>query len=262
MPDGLSNHLVVFAKAPVMGRVKSRLAADIGQVAATRFYRATLGRLLRRLGRDPRWHVWLAVTPDSAATDTGLWLGSADKSERGLLRFGSSLCLPSTCHPRFRGNDKTWQGGTDRVPYSHGAISVRPTQPLPAGVRLIPQGPGGLGARMARMLAPPPFGPPPGPVVLIGSDIPGIRPRHIETAFTALGRHALVFGPAVDGGFWLVGARRRPTGLRDLFHNVRWSTEHALADTLVNIGPGNAAGFLETLDDIDDGRAYARLFRP
>ena len=58
----------------------------------------------------------------------------------------------------------------------------------------------------------PPLGLPPGPVVVIGSDIPGITARHIAEAFRLLGRHAFVFGPARDGGYWLVGARRRPAG--------------------------------------------------
>lgn len=60
-------NLIVFARQPRIGRVKSRLARDIGRVAALRFYRGQLSGLLRRLGRDPRWQCWLAVTPDSAA---------------------------------------------------------------------------------------------------------------------------------------------------------------------------------------------------
>ena len=46
-----------------------------------------------------------------------------------------------------------------------------------------------------------------------------------------LGGHDLVFGPAEDGGFWLVGARRRPR-LPRLFERVRWSSPFAFADTL------------------------------
>lgn len=60
-------NLIVFAKQPRIGRVKGRLARDIGRVEAWRFYRAQLSGLLRCLGRDPRWQCWLAVTPDTAA---------------------------------------------------------------------------------------------------------------------------------------------------------------------------------------------------
>jgi rSAM/selenodomain-associated transferase 1 len=60
-------HLVVMARAPRLGAVKRRLARDIGDLAALRFYRQTLRALVRDLTRDPRWRVSLAVTPDRAA---------------------------------------------------------------------------------------------------------------------------------------------------------------------------------------------------
>lgn len=53
-----------MARAPVMGQVKSRLAADIGFTGATSFYRHQLSRLARGLGADPRWRTSFAVTPD------------------------------------------------------------------------------------------------------------------------------------------------------------------------------------------------------
>jgi hypothetical protein len=110
------------------------------------------------------------------------------------------------------------------------------------------QGQGDLGVRMTR-----PFRClPPGPVVLVGSDIPAMRPRHIARAFTLLGRHDLVFGPASDGGFWLIGARRSRPLPRPLFAKVRWSTAHALADALATIPEGHTIGVADTLDDVDD----------
>ena len=69
----MTRHLVIFARAPQFGRVKRRLARDIGDTAATRFYRLTLARQIRRL-RDPRWTIWLFVTPDSALADVA-WRG-------------------------------------------------------------------------------------------------------------------------------------------------------------------------------------------
>src|SRR5262249_365584 len=90
------------------------------------------------------------------------------------------------------------------------------------------QGQGDLGARMKR-----PFRVlPPGPIVLVGSDIPLMRPHHIWRAFRLLDQHDLVFGPASDGGFWLIGGRRlRPLPAR-LFDGVRWSTVQTFAETL------------------------------
>ena len=104
----------------------------------------------------------------------------------------------------------------------------------------------------------PPKGLPPGPVVVIGSDIPDIGSHHIRQAFRVLGRHQFVFGPARDGGYWLVGARRRPVEPSDIFQEVRWSTEHALADTLANLRPGQAGPLLPVLEDVDDAESWRR----
>ncbi len=185
-------HLVIMARAPRLGVGKRRLARDLGALAAWRFQRRMLDRLLRRLARDPRWIAWLAVTPD-----------------RAMLRATT--------------------------------------------VRVIPQGPGGLGARMARLLCERP----PGPVVVVGSDIPDLHAGHVARAFEALGRHDWVFGPAADGGYWLVGARRRRAPWRP-FDAVRWSSRHALADSLANL-KGARVALLEELHDVDTGEDLARF---
>jgi len=91
---------------------------------------------------------------------------------------------------------------------------------------------------------------------MIGTDIPDITPAHIVQAFRILGRADCVFGRATDGGYWLVGARRRPRTPRP-FANVRWSSEHALADTLANLA-SQSIGFVATLSDVDDAAALAR----
>lgn len=125
----------------------------------------------------------------------------------------------------------------------------------PAGAeRRVPQGGGDLGRRMARALAAPRTG----PVVLVGSDIPDIRPQHIAAAFRALGRHDVVFGPAADGGYWLVGVKRLRALPRGLFAGVRWSTPHALADSLAGLPSMHSAGFADALDDVDDAAAWRR----
>jgi glycosyltransferase A (GT-A) superfamily protein (DUF2064 family) len=105
---------------------------------------------------------------------------------------------------------------------------------------------------------------PPGPVVIIGSDIPDIVPAHIMDAFRLFGLHDFVLGPAADGGYWLFGSRRRPLPY-GVFSGVRWSTEHALGDTLASLPKRARTAFAATLDDIDDVGAYRRwraLSRP
>ncbi|XDA98294.1 TIGR04282 family arsenosugar biosynthesis glycosyltransferase [Sulfitobacter sp. LCG007] len=122
-----------------------------------------------------------------------------------------------------------------------------PSRVWPADLTRLPQGRGDLGARMARMLR----SAPPGPVCVIGADIPGIDRSRIAEAFAALGAHDAVFGPAPDGGYWLVGFRRGRALPTALFANVRWSSAHALADTLAELGDHSIA-FVQTLRDVDD----------
>jgi hypothetical protein len=187
----MRRQVILFVRLPRLGAGKRRLAREIGAVAALRFERLMLARAQRRLGRDRRWQLRLAVTPDRAA--------------------------------------RQW----------------------PTGLVVTPQGHGDLGERMRRALA----ASPPGPALLVGSDIPGLTAKRVADAFALLGRHDIVFGPARDGGFWLVGARHAPPR----FGKVRWSSRHALDDTLANLPKSMSVGFAATLDDVDDAAAYRRL---
>lgn len=126
----------------------------------------------------------------------------------------------------------------------------------PADLERWPQGGGDLGARMARMLGQVPVG----PACLIGADIPGITKPRIAEAFAALGRHDAVFGPAPDGGFWLIGLkhpRRQPVGF---FEGVRWSSEHALADAAATL-KGARIAHVATLRDVDRAADLAATAR-
>jgi rSAM/selenodomain-associated transferase 1 len=139
------------------------------------------------------------------------------------------------------GYDRRWQT----------TLAVAPDQGLgsqvwPRGMARRSQGGGNLGARMQRIFACKRAG----PMLIVGTDVPGIRPAHIAEAFRRLGRHDAVLGPATDGGYWLVGLRRRPRVPRP-FASVRWSTPHALADTLSNL-QGCAVAFVATLSDVDN----------
>ena len=53
-------HVVIFARRPQLGRVKTRLAADIGPIETLRFYRATLNTVSRRLVAGGGWSTWIA----------------------------------------------------------------------------------------------------------------------------------------------------------------------------------------------------------
>lgn len=148
------------------------------------------------------------------------------------------------------GRDPRWRLRLCVTPDRRGLRGVK----LPAGVAVTPQRRGDLGARMRRALA----ACPPGPALLVGSDIPEMTAVHIFEAFRLLGRHGLVFGPTGDGGFWLVGARGSPR-LPPPFGPVRWSTPDALADTLANLPRRLSVGYAARLEDVDDGAACRRL---
>lgn len=113
----------------------------------------------------------------------------------------------------------------------------------------VAQGTGDLGDRMGRLLR----GMPPGPVCIIGADVPGITRAHIAEAFAALGPNDAVFGPALDGGYWLVGMKRSGGIPATLFAGVRWSTKHALRDTMTSL-PGARIGLVRALRDVDTAK--------
>ncbi|MEP4195450.1 MAG: TIGR04282 family arsenosugar biosynthesis glycosyltransferase [Aliishimia sp.] len=116
---------------------------------------------------------------------------------------------------------------------------------FPADLSRVPQGRGDLGERMTRQLRQ-------GTVCLIGADIPDVRRTHIAKAFTSLGRHDAVFGPACDGGFWLVGHTARRALPQGVFKDARWSSKYALADSVASL-PDHRIGYVDVLDDVDTG---------
>lgn len=164
--------LVVFAKEPRSGAVKTRLAAAIGPDAATRLAWAFLDDVLalaRAAAADAEAAVCLRHAPDEAPA-LAAWVASR--------------------HP---------------------------------GVRLAPQGPGDLGQRLARALA---GG---GARVVVGSDAPDLLPGVVARAFDDLAAAPLVFGPTLDGGFYLLGLA--PGVAADwLASGIAWSAPRTLED--------------------------------
>lgn len=85
--------------------------------------------------------------------------------------------------------------------------------------------------------------------VLVGSDCPALDARYVEAAFTALAGADVVLGPALDGGYVLVGLRR-PAPF--LFEDVPWGTDAVLATTLRRAASrGCEPVLLPALQDID-----------
>jgi rSAM/selenodomain-associated transferase 2/rSAM/selenodomain-associated transferase 1 len=183
--------LMVFAKAPVPGRVKTRLAEDVGPQEAARIYR-DLGRRVVDQIREGPYRTVICYDPPEAERTVKEWLGE------------------------------------QRVEFR-------------------PQAPGSLGERLEtafrwafRET---------GRALVIGTDAPGVNQDLVEAALRALSAAHLVLGPALDGGYYLLGLTRPAP---ELFRGIPWSTEEVLKATLARARElGLTATLLPVLRDVD-----------
>ncbi len=190
--------VIVFLRAPELGRVKTRLAATVGHGPALEIYRELLQLTLATLRAHPQ--VELRVTPDDAV------------------------------------------GGLDTVLDSAGPPSLQP------GWRRLPQGAGDLGERLERAVQDA-FAAEPTPVVVIGCDCPEGTKDDLVEAGRLLATRDVVFGPATDGGYWLIGLKRP---VPELFRGISWGTSRVLDQSLdIAQRLGLNWGLLRELDDID-----------
>jgi rSAM/selenodomain-associated transferase 1 len=196
--------LGIFVKAPRPGRVKTRLAVELGRRAATRLY--------RRMGRD------IVAAAAGVADRTTVWFAPR--------RGGAAV--------------RRWLAGL-------------------AGLEFRAQTGRTLGDRLAAAFARE-FATGARHVVIIGSDCPDLDARRLRAAFAALRRRDVVLGPALDGGYYLIGlARPAPR----LFRGIAWSTAGVAAQTLRRARAlGLGWHLLPALRDVDtaaDARATGLL---
>ena len=86
-------------------------------------------------------------------------------------------------------------------------------------------------------------------IVGIGSDLPKITSAIIEEGFNALANSDTVFGPAEDGGYYLLGMNQF---YPSIFSNKPWSTEALLEVTTQELrNAGCSIQLLKKLNDID-----------
>ena len=169
--------LVIFAKAPIPGEVKTRLCPPL--------------------------------TPDEAATLHGSFV--LDMLERTKLAV-AKLQLPF-----------------------HRYLACAPSSELVffkimeerQGVRLLDQVGENLGQRMHRTFVDL-FAKGYTHVIIMGTDVPTLPLSVYQEAFTMLGRSDVVLGPALDGGYYLIGLKQPA---EQLFTGVPWSTDQVLAVT-------------------------------
>jgi hypothetical protein len=195
----------IFAKAPVPGYVKTRLAAEIGPTAAAELY---------------RWVGRAVVATSAAATTHTTVVWCTPWGRRTLIR--------------------EWLKG---IP----------------GVRLRAQPVGDLGRRL-RLAFARHFEAGARRVVIIGTDCPGITSSNLERAFAALRTTDLVLGPAVDGGYYLIGLRAPQP---QLFQRMAWSTDQVFRATVQRAGVLGCScrvlRRLRDLDTLDDAQALGLL---
>lgn len=198
----MNARIVVMAKVPKPGRVKTRLATAIGDEAAAALASRMLDRTLETARRAALGAVELCVTPDAP-------------------------------HPLLR------------------RAADRP------GVNLSAQGAGDLGQRMARIarrvLAGGEW------PIIVGTDCPALTPHHLRLAAHQLRRHDVVFHPAADGGYVLIGLRCFDPRL---FEALPWDTAAVMAASRARLRElGWAWWEGETLHDIDTAQDLSYLPR-
>lgn len=129
---------------------------------------------------------------------------------------------------------------------------------VPADVRLFPQVAGQLGVRLTAATETV-LDRRPGPLLVIGTDAPTLSTAILDLAATALCGHDVVFGPALDGGYYLVGLRRPCPEVFAIDASL-WSGPDVLAASRVAAErAGLTVGLLPALRDLDTPADAAAL---
>lgn len=184
--------LLVFLKEPIPGKVKTRLARDVGDEDASRYYKALVEVLLRQLQGLEDCRIRFCYAPDDAEDAIRFWL-----------------------LPEMRATSSSSEG-LYLAPHSH--TVDQPTQE----VDFRPQGNGHLGDRLNRAFKAA-FEDDFNEIAVIGTDCPDCGARWINAAFSRLSSDTgrdIVIGPSTDGGYYLM-ALKSPAPL--LFQNIPWS---------------------------------------
>ena len=194
--------IIVFAKAPVPGAVKTRLQPRLTAEEGARLHTRLVERTLR-----------LALHAAVGAVE---------------------LCgAPDATHPFFAQCAERFD------------------------VTLTAQGPGDLGLRMANALARRIATD--GAAILIGTDCPALDAAYLRAAADSLHRDDVVIGPAEDGGYVLIAARRV---VPEMLTAIEWGTERVLAATRARLAAAQVPHReLATLWDLDRPADYERYVR-
>lgn len=196
----MAEAIAVFARAPVPGQTKTRLALKLGQEAAAQLSLAMLRDTLEAASRAANMR---------QDCDVMLWFTPANAFAPGpyALDFWNGLRWPQSVGDLG-----------DKLLHCLDSLRLQDYERI----------------------------------AVIGSDSPDLPPALIVSAFTQLESHPcdLVFGPAHDGGFYLMGVKSEVTGT--LFEAVDWSSDRTLAQILSNAARlGSRVAHLPQWGDVD-----------
>lgn len=94
-------------------------------------------------------------------------------------------------------------------------------------------------------------------IIILGTDCGELESNILEDAFELLDKHEVVIGPARDGGYYLLGMKKK---FSDLFEDIPWSTEKVLFLTMEKLEKQNISyGLLEILSDVDRIEDWKKL---
>jgi rSAM/selenodomain-associated transferase 1 len=133
-----------------------------------------------------------------------------------------------TGHIVSQGRELARQRAVDLQIHYDGATAVEMAAWLGDDLSCCSQVAGDLGQRMAASFAQG-FDAGKSKIVLVGADCPGVSTAILTAAFDALAQADLVLGPALDGGYYLIGMRRPHP---ELFAGIDWGTARVLAQTI------------------------------
>ncbi|MFH0241452.1 TIGR04282 family arsenosugar biosynthesis glycosyltransferase [Streptomyces sp. HK10] len=144
--------------------------------------------------------------------------------------------------------------------YTTGDGPAAARDPAPPAVRMLTQRGGDLGRRLAAATGEA-FADGAGPLLVIGTDAPTLTGDLLAAALTALDGRDVVLGPALDGGYYLIGTHAPHPRLFGL-DPAWWSTDKVLAATLaLAAGQGLRTELLSPLRDLDTPGDAAALLR-
>lgn len=82
--------LIIMAKEPLPGQVKTRLAKDLGTTAAAWWFRHQLKYILRNLS-DPRWELVISLSPDFFVKRSKFWPSKIKCIPQGKGNLGQKM---------------------------------------------------------------------------------------------------------------------------------------------------------------------------